>query len=221
LQKALGHELPNQLTALLGLVRILELEETKRLSADGQEYLHRLAAVARRADGLIKALVELIRIIQEPQTAEPVDVIEAAREAAAEISQLFPGRSIDYQFSDVRPVIQVSRAALRRVLLHLLRNAVQAAVAERPLRIELGAAETPDVVAFWVADNGRGLTEEQQRRLFEPFALHDPAATGTGLGLVLVRQLVARWGGDIQAQSTAGRGTRFTITLRRCPPGGP
>src|SRR5262252_8864052 len=81
LQKALGHELPNHLTAILGLVRILELEERERLSADGHDYLHRLAAAARRVDGIVKALAELVRAVQEPQVVEPVAVVEAAREA--------------------------------------------------------------------------------------------------------------------------------------------
>jgi signal transduction histidine kinase len=221
LRKALGHELPNHLTALHGLVRLLEQEEKDRLSADSQDYLQRIALLIRRIDSLTKSLAELVRIGQEPQTVEAVALTDAVREAVAELTQKYPGQAIEVHYPDPGPVLRFSRSSLHRILIHLFHNAVQAAVPERPLRLEVGATEAPGTVSFWITDNGRGFTEDQRQRLFEPFSPRGPANTGAGLELVLVRQLVARWGGVIEVQSTVGQGSCFTITLSRTLPGDP
>jgi signal transduction histidine kinase len=62
-----------------------------------------------------------------------------------------------------------------------------------------------------VADTGRGIPPEERGRVFEPFFSRKPG--GTGLGLTIVRRIVAAHGGHIDIQSEPGRGTRFTIAL--------
>jgi signal transduction histidine kinase len=213
--QAVSHELPNHLTALLGLLHLLRMEEEQHLGPDGREYLRRLIAGAQRMRNLVHALAELSRVARAPSPAEPVPLIETAREAATEVNTLFSGRAIDYAIPESGPVLALSRLSLRQVLVQLFRNAVQAAVPECSPRIEVGARELPHEVEFWVADNGRGLPPEWQPRLFEPFALRDPAGSGNGLGLFLVRQLVEHWGGTITVRSDLGRGSVFTLTAPR------
>lgn len=212
-QKALGHELPNQLVALRGLAQMLEMEEGERFDAAGRDYLGRLSAVSQRVYTLVRGLADAGRAFRDRPPAEEVGVEELAREAAAEINTLYPGQSIGYHFSEPTPFLTVSRLALRQVLVQLLRNAAQAGVAGRPVHIEIGGRHTAAGVEFWVADDGRGLSPERQQRLFEPFPGSDVPASGNGLGLFLVRLLVEDWGGSVQAQSEPGKGSRFTVTF--------
>jgi signal transduction histidine kinase len=208
-QKAVNHELPNQIVALRGLMQMLLLEEQERLGPEGRDYLARLGAVAQRLQTLVAGLAELGRSYHDASPAEPVPLHDVAREAAAEVKKLSPAQEIEYHFQEPGPVLRVPCLALRQVLVQLLRNAVRAAVPGRALRIDVGGGPSGPGVEFWVRDNGRGIAAETQRRLFEPF----PGGDGTGLGLFLVRQIVDGWGGSVRAQSEPGGGSVFIITL--------
>jgi signal transduction histidine kinase len=84
----------------------------------------------------------------------------------------------------------------------------------KPPRLELGAETIGDNVRFWVADNGPGLTPEQQARLFTPFTrLHQVRATGQGLGLSIVRRIMEKLGGRAWVESRPGEGSTFYFTL--------
>ncbi len=73
LQQALGHDLPNQLIAVQGLARLLELEQGERLSAEGRDYLARLAAAAARAHALVAELAGLVRQARQAPPPAPTD----------------------------------------------------------------------------------------------------------------------------------------------------
>jgi two-component system sensor histidine kinase SenX3 len=217
LLKVLRHDLPAHLVAIHGLVRVLQEEQGPRLGPEGQGHLARVAGQAQRADALVRAMVEVGRLTRDLGPAEPVALADVAAEVAAEMNVLFSGQRIQYHFQQDLPVFLVSRRALYQVLAQLFRNAVQAAVPERPPRIELGGrclrAEplAPEGVEFWIADNGRGLAAADA--LFE-YREGGRAGTGrNGLGLFLVRQVVAGWGGVLRVRSEAGRGTTFTIRV--------
>jgi signal transduction histidine kinase len=84
-------------------------------------------------------------------------------------------------------------------------------------RVELGGEVQPDGMArFWVRDNGSGLTQEQQTRLFTPFTqLNQVRARGHGLGLSIVRRIVEKLGGQVGVESSGvpGEGSLFYFTL--------
>jgi signal transduction histidine kinase len=210
-QQALGHDLSNQLVAIQGFVRLLQVDEGARLTAEGRQYLEHLSAASARAHRLVGGLAQLARLARDEQPAEDVDLAEAAREAVAEIKWLNGDRKVEYHLPQVPVPAHLPRAALHQVLTQLLRNAAQAGT-DRPLRIEVGGRRDGDMVTFWVADNGRGLTLAQQGQLFEPLAGRG-AAEGNGLGLFLVRQLVDSWGGTVRVQSEPGQGSTFTVVL--------
>src|SRR5438046_294756 len=95
-QKALGHELPNQLVAIQGLARVLEMELADRVDDEARGHLLRLAALARRTDEFIRALAQVGRWCREPGPVLPVAPAEIAREAVAEVNLMFPGVAIEY-----------------------------------------------------------------------------------------------------------------------------
>jgi signal transduction histidine kinase len=209
-QKALGHELPNQLVAIQGLARVLEEEEGGRLDDDGRDYLRRLGAAAQRAHELVNALAAMGRALRSPPAAEPVSLAEAFREAVAEVTHAGGAPAAGFRGPRADAVLVVPRVQLREVLVQLLANALQAA-GERPPVVEAGARETARGGEFWLADNGRGLSDRQLARLFEPFASAGP--TRKGLGLFLVRQVVEGWGGGVRVGSEPGQGTVVTVSL--------
>jgi signal transduction histidine kinase len=208
-QKALGHDLPNQLVALQGIARLVEMEQADRLDDEGRAHLLYLADLALRADGLVRRLAEVGRLTRDGGPIEETSLLEAAREAAAEVNMTTSGWSARYAIDPEAAILPVSRRSLRMVLVHLLRNAVQAD-GGRASCVEVGSRPAADGVEWWVKDDGRGLPDAQAPRLFECFVGGGTA----GLGLFLVRQIVARWGGALGVHSEPGAGATFTILVR-------
>ena len=212
-QQALGHELPNRLVAIQGLVQMLQLEEADKLGAEGREYLDQLAGLSRRAHEFVRALAEVGQTVRAALSAEPAEIADVAREAGTTVNQLYPHVSIEYHFSNPAPRLRVARPALYQVFVHLLRNAAQGAFGDQPLCIGVGGGNTPEGVEFWVTDGGPGLTETERGRLFDPFAARAKDAGGTGLGMFLVSQIVDAWSGKLDVESTVGKGTTFRVRV--------
>src|SRR2546428_14173599 len=84
LQHLLGHELPNQLIALQGLLRLFAFDEDDRLTPAAREYLQRLAGVAQRIQTIIQGMVELCRLRHPVEASENFLFADVAGEAAAE-----------------------------------------------------------------------------------------------------------------------------------------
>ena len=211
-QQALGHELPNRLVAIQGLARLVLTDQAARLDATGRELLERLADLAQRTDRLVRSLAEIGRLDPAPEQAEPVALTGLVSEVIAEVKLLFNRQPVEYIIQDPMPTVVVARRGLYSVLHQLLRNASRAVQANPQGRVEVGARRTPDGIDLWVADNGCGLSAAQQLHLFEPFHA-DAASEGQGLGLFLVRQVVAAWNGSVGVQSEPGKGATFTIRL--------
>lgn len=209
-QQALGHELPNLLVSLQGLARLLASEHAAGLDPEGRALLDRLADLARRADALARATAAVGRACRDAETPSPVALTDAAREALAEVNILSPGQDAGYDIADDMPVLTVSRRTIHRVLAQLLANASRAGAPGRSVRVTVSARRTPAGVELKVADDGRGIPAVASRRLAEPFS----AGTGTGLGLFLVRQLVAARGGSLRVTSEPGRGTTVAVLFR-------
>jgi two-component system nitrogen regulation sensor histidine kinase GlnL len=205
-QTALGHELPNRLVAIQGLARLLASDH---LSEEERHLLDRLASLTQRTDELVRALAVIGRLGRELKAGGCSVPDEVAAEAATEMNLLSPGRPIEYHKTDFLPLLAVPRGALHQVLLHLLRNAVQSAVADRPLRIVLALRRVAGGVEFRVTDNGRGMEDSQADTLFDP--LRSSTTARHGLGLFLVRQIVAGVGGRLRVESEVGHGTTVTV----------
>jgi signal transduction histidine kinase len=214
LQEALGHCLPNQLVAAQGLALLLLEEQGPRLDAEGRELLGRVATLSRQADRAVRTLAEVVRACREPPPPGGADLAEVARETAAAAELLPGGASIEYDFRDALPPLNVSRRAVHEALAQLLRNACASGVAGRPLRVTVGGRPAAGGGAeVWVEDDGRGLAPAQLQELTDTLAGRR-GATGPGWGLYLVRQLAAAWGGAVRVWSEPGRGTRVTLLVR-------
>jgi signal transduction histidine kinase len=210
-RRVVGHDLPNRFVVIQGLLQILENEQSAHLTEDGRECLQRLKAAAQRAQGMVQMLAEIGRATPEPPPAQPTDLAEVAQEAAAEVGQLFPGRAIQYDLPQTSVALPLARPKLRRVLVQLFKNAVQAVPGDRPVQIEVGGQVGKTGAEFSVADKGGGMSPEFTARLRDFFA--GQHCLNCGLGLALVRQIVVSWGGQLDVQSSPGQGSVFRVSL--------
>lgn len=99
--------------------------------------------------------------------------------------------------------------------MNLLANAADA-VADRPApRVTIATEAADDLLVLSVRDNGCGIPPEALREVFKPF--FTTKARGTGLGLMIVRKILARMEATIEIESRVGAGTHVFVTLRRAP----
>jgi signal transduction histidine kinase len=116
-------------------------------------------------------------------------------------------------------LIRADSGHLKQVLVNLVRNAAEAmegagtvTLRTRAARAPLGGRET-EAVILEVADDGKGISPEVEKRLFDPF--FSTKETGTGLGLPIAARIVQRHGGMLQYQTRPGHGTTFGVVLPR------
>lgn len=111
--------------------------------------------------------------------------------------------------------VLAERVRLEQVLVNLLQNAFEAVEGMEGGRVVLSVREEAERVLITVRDNGPGLSPEVEANLFTPFLTTKPK--GLGLGLIISRDIMASFGGELTARSAPGEGAAFTVSLRRAP----
>ena len=130
-----------------------------------------------------------------------------------EVIRLNQPAAFDFPEEDI--LIRTNKTAFEQILINLLQNALKYSDKEKTI-IQIRFRATDEFYAFEVQDNGRGIAEADQQKIFKPFTtlgLPDRSGlTGTGIGLSIVKKLVEKLGGKIQVRSTPQEGTRFEFT---------
>ena len=215
LVSAVAHELQAPIAAVKASSRALlggnELDpETRRrllaVISDAAEQLGRLAEDLMLVSHLGS---EAFRVETVPCDAVPVagGVVESARAAAP------ADRSLTLSATDGLPLVLADPGRLRQVLVNLVENAVKHS-REGGL-VDVRLSESGGIVRITVSDEGPGIPEQEQGRIFDRFQRGSTEAPGSGLGLYISRELVTAMGGTIHVESEPGRGARFVVELPR------
>ncbi len=217
----ISHDLKAPFNALLGYAELLERGADRLPSARVREYAGSLGEAARRAFELLANLLQWAQLQMARTTLQPgvIDVqllvergVEAQRAGAA-----LKGIEIVVDPAPAGLQVYADFAAAQAVLRNLLDNAVK--FTPPAGRLTIGARAVAGMVEISVDDTGVGIPESRLASLFEIAPNRSAAGTagesGTGLGLVLCKDLVERSGGRINVESRLGRGSRFSFTLPR------
>jgi len=215
LSSSLAHEIKNPLASIRSSVE--QLGRSSRANPD-EKFLANL--IVRESDRLSRLLSEFLDFSRVRVTeCRPVDLHHVA-EAAIRLVRQHPECSAGVRISleGTATPMEGDEDLLHRVVTNLVLNAVQAAGAHAHVVVRTGRAATNDLpggagidnpVSLRVSDNGPGIPDELQHRLFEPFATG--RVGGTGLGLAIVQRAVEAHRGLVLVDSQPGRGTTFTI----------
>ncbi|QRK14105.1 histidine kinase [Archangium violaceum] len=196
-QELLGEGWPPDMSELREL-----LDETRQGVLRIQQIVTDLRRFSREGNG------------NEEEQGDPGDAMEEARRLAS--VRLRGLGDVELDVPSGLPMVRLGQRRLVQVLLNLLLNAadaVEGAEPARRARITLRARRTKEGVRLEVEDNGPGIPPEVLPRLFEPFFTTKPPGKGTGLGLALCLEYVARTGGTLTAENRPEGGARFVLTL--------
>ena len=220
LAASLAHEIKNPLAGIQGAVDIL----IQRRSPNDPErkLLEGVRGEVGRIDAIIRSMLD--RAQPGGFNFQPASVNAAVHRAitlAGHQSKAISkrGRQIKIEFvTDPSPIVMKIDAAQIEDATHgLLTNAIEAIEGDGNVIVRLSEGAREDragrEVVIEVEDNGRGIPEEDLSRIFSPFFSTNP--NGAGLGLPAVRRVARAHGGRVEAASTPGRGSTFTIRLPR------
>jgi len=209
LTATVAHELRNPLSAIRNSVYALkELVVAKGLALDRP--LGRIERSISRCDRIVGDLLDYARSRQLQRV--PVALDQWLGEVLDD-QKLPEGIGLAHDFAAAGIVVAVDPERLRRVVVNLVENAVQAMVeAGSPRReLEVSTRRLVEEIEIAISDSGPGIPPEVLPKIFEP--LFSTKSFGTGLGLPTVKQIVEQHGGRIEVTSTLGSGTRVTVSL--------
>jgi len=204
------------------IARIIANAETIRTQLAGplaEEYSRYAADIATAGEHLLALLDDLadLEVVEDEQfTTAPdrIDLADVARRAAGILGVRARERGITIDApkpGESAPAIGEFRRVLQ-ILLNLLGNAIRYSPGDSQVWIRVESDEGRARIT--VADQGEGLTDDQQARLFEKFErLGRTGDGGSGLGLYISRRLARAMGGDLSVESAPGQGARFTLEL--------
>ncbi len=214
-----SHELKTPVTSIKGFVETL-LDGAMENPEDARRFLGIIARHAERLQAIIEDLLSLSRIEQDGERREIVlekglvrGVVQAAVQAcrlAAESKQI----RIEVA-SEETLYARFNAELLEQAVVNLLDNAIK--YSEPGSAVEVAAQRANGDVVIAVRDYGCGIPKEHLSRIFERFYRVDKARSrkmgGTGLGLAIVKHIVQAHGGQVNVESTVGKGSTFTIRL--------
>jgi PAS domain S-box-containing protein len=213
-----SHELRTPLNAIIGYTHLLLEGVSGDLARPQRDKLVRIDSNAKHLLSIINDLLDIARIESGklPVHFEPLRVSELIDEVMAEVEPLIARTSLRVRRSPAEaiPELTSDRKKMKQILLNLLSNALKF-TPQGEVAIEIQHAGEQVTIA--VSDTGIGISEENQRLIFQEFAQTDSSyarrAGGTGLGLSICRRLAGSLGGEIRVVSRLGEGSTFTLEL--------
>jgi len=198
----IAHEVRNPLAGMTLFAGVLRDE-----LPEPDERRDHVVRIQRELGYLERVVNDFLEYARRPRP-ELADV--PARELLAEVAELASTPELAVESSSEVEIVRADRAQLRRALLNLARNAVQAATGAGETSVKLSARRTARGIELRVSNRGPEISPETSGKLFEPF--YTTREKGTGLGLAFVRDIVLDHGGKVEVASEGGE-TTFTIVL--------
>jgi len=218
----IGHELVKPLTSISGYIELLESELGDAAGNKGRRYFGKVREATARLNSLIDTFVQMLHVDgcgESGCSVEKIDLFELIDDIASQFSDSLVNVNNDVP-ADLGP-LYLRGKFLEVVVENLVTNAVKHSDGRGEVRItaelrrERRGSSNQQLLLLRVQDQGSGIPEEELDKIFDPFYRvgDDSDATGLGLGLALVKSVVALINGDVHVKSKVGEGTTVTLCV--------
>ena len=207
-----SHEFKTPINAIEGYTTLLQSDN---LDEEQKQYVEKILFNTRRLSSLVGSILLLSKIenqsIQTNRTRYRLD--EQIRQSIVALEPAWEKKEIEFDVDMDRVEYVGDESMMRHVWDNLIGNAIKFDPPCGMVRIRL--SQTGEKITFTIEDCGPGLTEEAKKHLFDKFYQADSShkEEGNGLGLALVKRILAISGGEITAENLDGGGCRFTVIL--------
>jgi two-component system nitrogen regulation sensor histidine kinase NtrY len=208
----IAHEIKNPLTPIQLSAQRLRRRMTGH-DADEQKLVHECTeTIIQEVDGLRRLVDEFSRFARMPAfVPKPTDVRPLVEGVAALYRESHPGLRLVTRHADDVPLLEVDPDHIKRAVLNLVDNAVEAVAGTGEVVMETQHVAETARVRIIVSDTGPGVPQEDRDKLFLPH--FSTKVTGMGLGLPIVSEIATEHGGTISVEDNQPRGSRFTLEL--------
>ena len=200
----IAHEIKNPLNSLSLLLELLQKRSSRELREDVSQGRTEVQKISRIID-LFSAALKPMNLQKEKFVLKDLieDIFESLRREGF-------SESVDLQYSgDKEVIINADKALMSQVFLNLLRNSLEA-TEKGAVRVQV--KEYRKKVTITITDSGRGMSDEEKKRIFEPF--YSNKKQGMGVGLYLTKKIIEAHQGRISFDSHRGQGTSFSIQIK-------
>lgn len=212
-----AHDLQEPIRMVSGFLGLLEKKYSDVVDEQGKSYIYRAKDGADRMSILIKDLLEFSRSGNKAAKKSAVNLTEVLDLVNKDLSIVVADTNASLHVPDDLPVINGTHSALYRLFLNLISNGIKFRKKDIAPEIKLTVQEQYHCWEFSLSDNGIGVAQKDQSKLFQAFQrLHRrDEYPGTGLGLVTCKKIVETHGGKIWMTSEPGEGTTFHFTITK------
>lgn len=221
---SMSHDIRTPMNAIIGFTNIALHQN---MVSDIHDSLKKVQQSSNHLLSLLNDVLDFSRIESGKVTIspEPVDITQLTDNVQAIMNGLLYNRDLKFEVhreSLKNPYVLADVVRIREVLVNLLGNAVKFTKDGGEITLDIssypGADEKHIITRYVVRDNGIGMSEEFQKKLFDPFSQEDDANArtqykGTGLGMAITKKYVDMMGGSIAVESKKGVGATFTVEI--------
>ena len=221
---SMSHDIRTPMNAIIGFTNIALHQN---MVSDIHDSLKKVQQSSNHLLSLLNDVLDFSRIESGKVTIspEPVDINQLTDNVQAIMNGLLYNRDLQFEVhreSLKNPYVLADVVRIREVLVNLLGNAVKFTKDGGAITLDIssypGADEKHIIIRYVVRDNGIGMSEEFQKKLFDPFSQEDDANArtqykGTGLGMAITKKYVDMMGGSIAVESKKGVGATFTVEI--------
>ncbi|MDF9795060.1 PAS domain S-box-containing protein [Catalinimonas alkaloidigena] len=208
-----SHDLRAPITNLEGLMLAIRGTILGKTNQKEKMLLDMIDTSVGKLNKTITDLVEFTKMQHENAyaTREEVSFEEIFEEIKSDVQHLLDAAAPEIKLDFQVPSIIYKRPNLRSILYNLFSNAVKYYAAERPPVIKISTFFEEGAVVLSVKDNGLGLSDEQQQKLFQMFKRLHTHVEGTGIGLYTIKRIIESNGGNLKVHSRQGEGSEFIV----------
>lgn len=213
---SVSHDLRAPLRTMQGFAHALLQNFADSLDPEARDYAERIIASGQQSEELIRDLLTYSRLSFEKLDLKSVELDSVVDAALEQVQADLEAADADVDVDEDLPVALANQTTLVQVLANLLSNAVKFVPDGRKPSVRIRAEKRDERVRLWVEDNGIGVPEGQEERIFRVFErlAESGDRPGTGIGLAVVRRRMERIGGECGVEpSPAEEGSAFWIEM--------
>lgn len=218
----ISHDIRSPLRTISAFVELLVSEHKSKLDDEAGKYLDEIRQGVARANNLVTDLLAVSKIEHTQNAYAEVNVLDLIKSALDQIGPDVQKDNVTIVKQENIPVIHCDPIRMKEVFVNLISNAIKfsAKQGQESPKVRVGYADKGSDYEFHVKDNGIGIAEEDQHKIFDMFKrLHSQDEfEGTGLGLHLVKEIIKAHNGRLWVNSKVGKGSTFYFTLPKVMP---